>query len=351
MRHPFPFALSALVVASAAATLAPTDARAQGTVQGGWSTGTGPQGWTTGPAQPAPYAAPQSGTQPASDLEVGTLYALSAGYGVGTGIWIDAELKIDDPGLEFMAPAILGLAAPVGVFFLDRQRMPRGMPAAMAAGMAIGVGEGVGIASYQFVHSKSDDEWGFRGFARSVFIGSTLGTAAGYVTAVAMEPSPKTSMLLGSSVAWGTIVGSMFGYGGSNGEFGDANDSTSLGGLIGYNAGLVGAGALSMVWVPSYQSLAWMWMGFGAGVGLSLPIYLFYAGGTHDARRGLIFQGTAGTLGLLAGAVFTIDSKDFGLSDGGGLFGQRPNAPVQVTGGGFMPVPGGMGFQVSGLLF
>ena len=64
-----------------------------------------------------------------------------------------------------------------------------------------------------------------------------------------------------------------------------------------------------MVWVPSYQSLAWMWMGFGAGVGLSLPIYLFYAGGTHDARRGLIFQGTAGTLGLVAGAVFTMDSQ------------------------------------------
>ena len=67
----------------------------------------------------------------------------------------------------------MGLAAPVGVFFLDRPRMPRGMPAAIAAGMAIGAGEGVGIASYQFVHSKSDDEWGFRGFARSVFIGST----------------------------------------------------------------------------------------------------------------------------------------------------------------------------------
>ena len=129
MRHPFPFALSALVVASAAATLAPTDARAQGTVQGNWSTGTGPQGWTTGPAQPAPFMAPpSSGTQSASDLEIGTLYGFSAGYGVGTGIWIDAELNIDDPGLKFMAPAILGLAAPVGVFFFDRPRMPRGMP-------------------------------------------------------------------------------------------------------------------------------------------------------------------------------------------------------------------------------
>src|SRR5258706_8401032 len=142
MRNAFHAALSALVVASAAATLAPTDARAQGTVQGGWSTGTGPQGWSTGPAQPAPYAPAPSSSQPASDFEVGTLYALSAGYGVGTGIWIDAELKIDDPGLEVLAPAILGLAGPVGVFFLHRPRMPRGRPAPIPAGTAIGTGAG-----------------------------------------------------------------------------------------------------------------------------------------------------------------------------------------------------------------
>src|SRR5258708_39955865 len=167
MRNAFHAALSALVVGSAAATLAPTDARAQGTVQGCCSTGTGPQGWSTGPAQPAPSPPAPSSSQPASDLEVGTLYALSAGYGVGTGIWIDAELKIDDPGLEFLAPAILGLAGPVGVFFLDLPRMPRGMPPAIAAGMAIGTGEGVGLASYQYLHSNSGDEWGVRCVALS----------------------------------------------------------------------------------------------------------------------------------------------------------------------------------------
>src|SRR5678815_3612297 len=122
-------------------------------VQGGFSTG--PQTWQAAPP-PGPYLGQSSGSgQSASDLELGTLYAMSAGYGVGTGIWIDAELDIDDPGLQFLAPAILGLAGPVGVFFLDRPRMPRGMPAAIAAGMAIGAGEGVGIASYQFVHSNS----------------------------------------------------------------------------------------------------------------------------------------------------------------------------------------------------
>jgi len=145
----------------------------------------------------------------------------------------------------------------------------------------------------------------------------------------------------------------MFGYGGSaaGSDFSAANDSASLAGLIGYNVGLVGAAAVSTVWVPTYHSLEWMWIGFGAGAAASLPVFLLYAGGDHDARRGLIFMGTASTLGLAAGAIFTIDSREFGQSSGSGLFGASPTSPIQFTGAGLMPVNGGMGFQLSGMLF
>jgi hypothetical protein len=320
----------------------------------GWSAGTGQQSWSPIPPHPPPLRGFSPSTDSAaSPLEIGTLYGMSAAYGVGTGIWLDAELGIDDPGLRFLPPVALGLAAPVGVFLLDRPRMPRGMPAAIAAGMAIGAGEGVGIASYQYVRAKAQDEWGFRGFARAVFIGSTAGAALGYVTGAAMEPSPKTSLLLGSGVLWGAAIGSMAGYGGSRAgsDFGVANDAASLGGLIGYNAGLVGLAALSMVWVPSYKSVAWMWMGFGGGVALSLPVYLFYLGSDHDARRGLIVQGAAATLGLVAGAVFTIDSRDYSSTPGSHIAAGASNPVLRITGGGLMPVPGGMGLTLSGLLF
>ena len=334
-----------LLVASTAS------AQISGGTSGGWSTGTN-AGWSPVPPQPPPYYPRAHSSEPASALEIGTLYGFSAGYGVGTGIWLDAEFGIEDPGMRFLPPVILGLAAPVGVFFLDRPRMPRGMPAAIAMGMAIGAGEGVGIASYQYVTAKEGDGWGFRGFSRAVFIGSTAGTALGVAAAFTMERSPKTSILLGSGVGWGMLVGSAFGYGASQAHspFGDANDSASLGGLIGYNVGLAGAAALSTVWVPSYTSLAWMWMGFGAGALISAPVYLFYSGGDHDPRRGLIFQGTAATLGLAAGAIFTMDSRDVAASPASEQRAQRP-APFQVTGGGLMPVLGGVGFTVSGLLY
>jgi hypothetical protein len=292
----------------------------------------------------------------ASDSEVGALYAVSVGYGIGTGIWLDAELGVDDPGLQFLPPAILGVAAPVGVFFLNRPRMPRGMPAAIATGMFIGAGEGLGLAGYQFAHAQSGDEPSFTAVTRSVFLGSTAGTVVGYIAAVTMEPSPKTSVLMASSVTWGTVVGSMWGYGSSTSgtDWSTSNDTAALGGLIGFNAGLVGAAALSTVWVPSYESLSWMWIGFGAGLAISLPVYVFYAGGDHDARRGLIVQGTLGTLGLVAGAVFTIDAHDFGLNEHRSeeVASKPSKQPAfQITGGGIMPVRSGLGFQVSGIIF
>lgn len=331
-------------------------ASAAAQVSGGYSTGTGPQTWGGGygPPQPQPQQpTTYYGAQPATQLEKGFLYGFSAAYGVGTGIWIDAELGIQDPGLRLIFPGVLGVGAPVGAYLVD-QHLPfsRGQAAALATGMAIGVGEGLGIAGLQFVTSKSENSWGFRGFSRAVFLGSTAGAGLGYAAAVTMEPSPKTSLLLGSSVLWGTAIGSMFGYGASNPDnpWGESNDSAAIGGLVGYNLGLAGAAAVSSVWVPTYKSLAWMWAGFGIGTGASSVVYLFYAGSDHSPRRGLIFQGTAATLGLAAGAALTWnDTSDIAETDA--PWQTAKPLGVQITGGGPMPVPGGMGLQLSGLLF
>src|SRR5882757_4497901 len=90
--------------------------------------------------QPYPYAPPVSNTR--SSTEITTLYATSAVYGVGLGVWIGSEAHIKDPGLFLIAPAILSVAGPVGVYILDNPALPRGMPAAIASGLVIGAGEG-----------------------------------------------------------------------------------------------------------------------------------------------------------------------------------------------------------------
>jgi len=271
---------------------------------------------------PYPYAAPASNRR--SGTEITVLYTTAALYGAGLGIWIDSEAKIKDPGLFLIAPAVLGVAAPVGVYFLDNPALPRGMPAAIASGMIIGAGEGIGIASHQFVTASAADEWGFRGLARSTVIGATLGGAGGFALGYFQDPSPKSSLLTTSGVVWGAAVGSMFGYGASSaGEgYGRANDAASLGGLIGFNVGLAAAAGLSTVYVPTYRALTYMWAGAGVGAAVSLPVYLAYAGkGGPPAKRGLVFSGVSTTLGIVAGALIAGTTPDSASSSTGSHWG------------------------------
>jgi hypothetical protein len=243
-----------------------------------------------------------------SPNEIGLLYVTSAGYGAGLGIWLDAEIGISDPGVRLIPPAVLGVAAPIGVYFVDQPAMPRGMPAAIAAGLAIGGGEGLAIAGTQFVTADEADAWGFKGLSRSVAIGATAGGAVGFVVGYFEEPSPKLSAFASSGAFWGTAIGSSIGYGLSEEGtgYGRSNDSAAIGGLIGFNVGLLATGGLSTLFVPSWRQLGWMWAGAGIGAAASVPVFLFYAGeDTPPAKRGLIFTGTAIALGIGAAGVFT----------------------------------------------
>ena len=277
------------------------------------------------PAQPVVQQAPTYAyPQPAptsnkrSDTEIGVLYGTAAVYGVGMGVWFGAEAGIKDPGLFLIAPAILGVAAPVGVYLLDNPALPRGLPAAIASGMFIGASEGIGLASYQFVHSTAADAWGFRGLSRATAIGATLGGAGGFALGYLQEPSPKSSLLTSSGVVWGAAIGAMFGYGasGAGQGYGLSNDSAALGGLIGLNVGLAAAAGLSTVYIPSYRALSYMWAGAGIGAAVSLPVYLLYAGkDSPPAKRGLVFSGTATTLGIVAGALLAGTGSDSAHSE------------------------------------
>jgi len=341
--------LSAAVCCACCVLLAAPFAFAQ--ASGSWSNQAGGQ-WSGPPGFSAPP--PQSTRQKSrTDLEIGTLYVVSTAYGVGIGSWFSAELGIEDPGIFLIPPVILGIAAPIGVYFLDDPSMPSGMPAAIATGMVIGAGEGIGIASYQFVTADEPDEWGFAGLMRATALGATLGAVGGYVTGYYLEPSPKSSMFMSSGVVWGSAIGSMYGYGASEAGvgYGRANDSAGLGGLVGFNLGLLATAGLSTVFIPSWDQLAWMWAGGGIGAAVSLPVFLFYAGDdAPPAKRGFLFMGTATTLGILAGGVFAsdeIDAYELGENQRG-----LPRPPwASITSVGPMAVEGGAGLQVTGSLF
>jgi hypothetical protein len=176
-------------------------------------------------------------------------------------------------------------------------------------------------------------------------LGSTLGGIGGYALAYFQEPSPRSSLFVGSGVVWGSVIGSMFGYGASGAdlEYAKANDSAALGGLIGFNIGLAATAGLSTIYIPSWRALSWMWIGAGIGAAASLPVYLFYAKEDGPpAKRGLLFSGTATTLGVVAGAVFA------GFDDSDSAAADAPPGFARIESIAPLAVPGGIGFSVSG---
>ena len=292
-------------------------------------------------------------------LEMGYLYGTAVAWGVGTGIWLDAEAGIDDPGLQLIPPLLIGGAAPVAVFLVDRYAYPRGMPeglpSAIATGMLVGAGEGLGIAATQWSRSDPGDAWGFKGLARAEVISSTIGGAGGFALYYFLRPKPETNMLIASSAFWGTTIGSFFGGGASpaRADWSRTNDDVSLAGLIGFNVGVAGAVGASIFWTPDWYQLGWMWGGLGIGTAASLPVYIFYAAssGDYDPRRGLIFQGVAGTVGLGLAAVFSGRRSGYASAPTDAEHRRRAERPVQIWGASPMLVNQGLGVQLTGALW
>ena len=269
-----------------------------------------------------PYGQPPYGQPPygpplpepkkeATGLEKGYLYGTAAAYGIGTGVWLDVEAEIENPGVAIIMPALFGAAAPVGVFIADyvSDGMKRGTPAAIATGAWLGGGLGLGIWSVQYATSSGADEWGFAAFGRAAFVGSTTGAVAGGLAAYLLEPSPKTSMFALSATTWGTGIGGAFGGAASQGNWKRSNDYVFTGGLIGYGVGLLGSAGVSFGWVPSWAQIGGMWAGFGIGAAATTPIYLIYLAVDEDPRTGLIAQGVGGLLGIALGALIAPGDK------------------------------------------
>ena len=302
-----------------------------------------------GYGQPGYYQPPPSGPKKSTNLEIGMLYVTAGAYGIGTGIWLDSLFEIEDPGLGLILPAILGVAGPVVVFIADHPRMREGLPSAIATGMIVGAGEGLGIATTQYVNADEEDEWSFKGLATSEFIGSTVGGIGGFAFYWLLKPHPKNNILVGSSIFWGSIIGTEFGIGASeaDSDWEVTDDDASVGGLIGFNVALAAAVGVSAFWTPSWNQIGWMWGGLAIGTVISLPVYAFYAAADeYDPRRGLIFQGVAGTLGLAAGALIgEPDKKGAIVKD------ERHPEFARVLGGGVTPTKNGVSATVYGTLW
>src|SRR4051812_1823472 len=93
------WALWASVIAQAFVTLS-TQAQ-QAPPAPGWAEPPRPSGsWATR------STAAHGSSSTASSFESGTLYLTAAAYGIGMGVWLDAELDLNDPALLLIPPTL-----------------------------------------------------------------------------------------------------------------------------------------------------------------------------------------------------------------------------------------------------
>jgi hypothetical protein len=238
------------------------------------------------------------------------LYGAGIAYGVGSGIWIDALGKISDPGIAFIPPLALAAAVPIGFYLWDdAQEFDRSVPSSMATGLILGGVEGIAIdgLQWQMTGNGGPHTWDFRAQTTVAFLTATGGGIGGYAFGEWFQPDPRSLGLIASGAGWGTIAGVLFGSGVVSGDW---KDGAAVWGFIGYNAAIVATGALSTVYVPSWQTLKYMWLGELLGTLATTPVYLFYIGSDSDPRHGLIANAVGGLAGIALAGALTANMTD-----------------------------------------
>ena len=269
--------------------------------------------------QPPPYYVPPSAPLPPlhdpnkrSDGEMAVLYGTSIAYGIGTGIWIDGLVGGFDPGLDFIAPILIGGAVPVSLYLTDHYYpFHRGVPESISTGLLLGAVEGIAISGTQWQlaggNSPGNTSWSFAGQATATWILSTAGGVGGYAFGEWLRPDSRSLTFIASGGGWGALAGTELGAAIGSGDW---KSGASIAGLIGYNAGLLATGAISTRYMPSWRSQGWMWVGFLAGTAASSLVYLFYIGSSADPRHGLIANSLGGLAGVGLAAALTANMKD-----------------------------------------
>jgi hypothetical protein len=196
----------------------------------------------------------------------------------------------------------------------------------------LGAVGGVLVSTTQYTFApRRNAEWSGGTYSALTMITATGGAVGGYAFGSWFEPDPRSLGLIASASGFGMLTGGMIGAGAS--RTGDTSKGASLGGLLGYGAGVAGGGVLSAFYKPSWNTQAWMWAGYGIGAASTSIVYAAYLFTDGEPKRGLIANAVGGIAGMSLAAILT-------YSEAGDASRATFTPPFQV---GFAPTAKGGG--------
>ncbi len=236
--------------------------------------------------------------------EIAFLYLTAIGYGVGTGLWLDAQINPSSVRQGVLPPLLIGLAVPASVYALDNIGKPLryGLPQSIAEGVLIGAEEGGAWAWYAYAHAPSGKEPEVSKLATAVWGSATVGAAAGGLLGATLDATPGRASFVGSTALWGGVIfGLTTGSVGKNDE--NLNDRIAFATGVGIAAGTVGGVVAAGPVSPSAARVRLIDLGALGGGVLFAGGYMAATENWRDAQPALAFA-TAGVVLGGAGALW-----------------------------------------------
>jgi hypothetical protein len=197
----------------------------------------------------------------------------------------------------------------------------RGVPSSIATGLTLGAIEGIAISGTQWQNTGNGgpNTWNFQTQSSITWVMSTAGGVGGFLYGEWFKPDPRSLSFIVSGAGWGAMSGLLIGAGAESASWAGGSgtnapqsfgDGASVGGLVGYNAGILATGVLTIAdYVPSWRTQQAMWLGYLIGTAAGSLVYLGYIG-QQDCHHGMIANGIGGLSGVAIAAALTANVKD-----------------------------------------
>lgn len=265
---------------------------------------------------------------PREGVEVAGLYGGLMAYGIGTGVWLDVALGLDQPVTAPWIPLGGAGAGFLTAWLLDRGHpVRRGRPVTWNTGWLLGslAGLSVGLQG-----ARSPTAWSAGTVATAGWVGATAGLGLAIGLGEWLDPLPGNAGFVQSGGAWGAAIGLLTGVAAQT----DRNHGIYAG------AGLVAGTALTWITArrlhPAAAQVRWMDVGAfsGALLGTGAALLLFDDANAWSIRVAVIALGLVG--GGVAGYLFGAPD-DASPSRASRALGRVAMTPT------VFPLPGGAG--------